>query len=144
MNVDPGQVDRDSTSCAIEFGACRRQRLRPGSLVPTVADNDLDIGMMSRVRGDTFNHVVSARHVLQAEARHGLAGLDEMHVGIDESRSDQPPMKIDYGLPARGSACRVVAADETDQPSVGDDGGRPWLVRRVNASPDEDHEIGPR
>jgi hypothetical protein len=109
-----------------------------------VADNDLDIGMMACVRGDTFNHVVSARHVLQAEARHGLAGLDEMHVGIDESRSDQPPMKIDFGLPTRCAACRVIAADETDQSSVGDDGSRPWLVRRVNASPDEDHEIGPR
>jgi hypothetical protein len=67
-----------------------------------------------------------------------------MHMGIDKSRSDQPPTKIDYGLPARGSACCVVAADETDQASAGDDGSRPRLVRRVNASPDEDHEIGPR
>ena len=100
--------------------------------------------MMSRVRGDTFNHVVSARHVLQAEAYHGLASLDEMHMGIDKSRRDQPPTKIDFGLSTRCSACRVIAADETDQTSVGDDGSRPWLVRRVNASPDEDHEIGPR
>ena len=46
-------------------------------------------------------------------------------MGIDESRSDQPPTKIDFGLPKRCSACRIIAADETDQTSVGDDGVAP-------------------
>ena len=98
MDVDPGQVDRDSTSCSVELGSRRRQRLRPGSFVPAVADDDLHIRMMSGVGCDPFNGVVPAPHIVQAEACHDLAGLDEMHMGIDESRSEQPSTKINFGL----------------------------------------------
>ena len=64
-----------------------------------------------------------------------------MHMGIDESRSDEPPTKIDYGMPGRYVSRGLIAADEADGWTVGHHGSRPAVARRVHAAPDEDHEL---
>jgi hypothetical protein len=61
-------------------------------------------------------------------------------VSIDKGRRDQPSLKINFGLPGRCVSGCLVAADEADRSIVGDHSTRTWLVRRVNASPDEDHK----
>ena len=61
----------------------------------------LRIRMMSGVGCDALHGVIPAPHIVQAEARHDLAGLDEVHVGIDEGWGEQPPTKINFGLPRR-------------------------------------------
>jgi hypothetical protein len=38
---------------------------------------------------------------VQAEACHGQASLDEMHMGIDKGWREQPATKINFGLPRR-------------------------------------------
>jgi hypothetical protein len=97
--------------------------------------------MMSRVRGNTPHDVVLARHVLKPEARHNQASLDQVHMGVDEGRSDKPATKIKFGLPRRRLSCRIIAAHEADRASVGYDRSRARVLRRVDASPDEDHEL---
>jgi hypothetical protein len=62
-----------------------------------VADDDVCIRMMSGVRCDPFHGVIPAPHIVQTETCHDLAGVDEMHVGIDESWCEQPPTKINFG-----------------------------------------------
>ena len=66
-----------------------------------------------------------------------------MHMGIDEGWREQPTTKINFGLLRRCPPGRVIAADEPDQISVGHDSRRPWIVRSVDASPDEDHKVSP-
>jgi hypothetical protein len=43
-------------------------------------------------------------------------------------------------LPGRCLSGCLVAADEADRSMIGNHSTRTWLVRRVNASPDEDHK----
>ena len=97
MNVNPGQVDRHTASRSIELGSGRGQRFRPRSFVPAVADDHVRIRMMSGVGCDPFHGVIPAPHIVQTEACHDLAGVDEMHVGVDESGCQQPPAKINFG-----------------------------------------------
>ena len=101
VDVDPRQVDRDAAGRSVELGAGRGQRFRPRSFVPAVADDDLRIRMMSGVGCDPLHGVVPAPRIVQTEARHGLARLDEMHMGIDESGREQPTTKINFSLPGR-------------------------------------------
>jgi hypothetical protein len=77
---------------------------------------------------------------LQGKTRHRLTSLNQMQVSIDKGRRDQPSLKINFSLPGRCLSGWVVAADEADQSIVDDHSTRTWLVRRVNASPDEDHK----
>ena len=99
MDVDPRQVDRDTASRSVELGSGRRQRFRPRSFVPAVADDDLRIRMMPGVGCDPLHGVVPAPHIVQAETRHDLARLDEVRMGIDEGGCKQPTTKINFGLP---------------------------------------------
>ena len=68
--------------------------------------------------------------------------LDEMHMGIDESRSEQPTSKIDFRC-ARALTRRAASSLPTKliRCSVDHDSSRPWVARGVHASPDEDHEL---
>ena len=140
MDVDPGQINRDSAGCSIEFGAGRRQRLRPAAFVPAVADNDVRIGIASCVRGNARYGIVSACRILQTKAGHRLTSLDEMYVGIHEGRGDQPVLKIDFSVAGRCPTRRFISTNEADEGAIGDNGSRTRLVRRVDAPPDEDHE----
>lgn len=140
MDVDSGQINRDSTGCLIEFGAGRRQRLRPAAFVPAMADNDVRIGMASCVRGNTRNGIVSACRILQTEAGHGLTSLDEMHMGIHEGGADEPSLKINFSVAGCCPTRRVISTNEVDEGAIGDNGSRTRLVRRVDTPPDEDHE----
>ena len=97
MDVNPGQVHRDTAGRSVELGSGRGRRFRPRPFVPAVADDHVRIRMMSGVGCDPFHGVISAPHIVQAEACHDLAGVDEMHVGINESGSEQPPAKINFG-----------------------------------------------
>jgi hypothetical protein len=96
--------------------------------------------MASCVSGNLSQCVVSTRCILQTKTRHCLASLNQVQVSIDKGRSDQPSPKINFGLPGRCLSGCLVAADEADRSLVGDHSTRTWLVRRVNASPDEDHK----
>jgi hypothetical protein len=53
-----------------------------------VTDDDVRIRMASRVRGHPLHCILSTRRILQAKARHCLAGLNEMHMSIDKRRGD--------------------------------------------------------
>jgi hypothetical protein len=101
VDVDPRQVDRDPACRSVEFGARRGQRFRPGSFVPAVANDDLRIRMMSGIGSDPLHGVVPAPRIVQTEARHSLARLDRVHMGIDEGGREQPTMKINFSVPGR-------------------------------------------
>ena len=62
-------------------------------------------------------------------------------MGIDKCGRKQPPTKINFNLPGRGASGFHVAADVADQSAVGDHSSRAWVVRSVDASPDEDHKL---
>jgi hypothetical protein len=66
-----------------------------------VADDHPRIWMMSGVGSDALHSVIPASHIVQAQARHDLARLDEVNVGIDKGWREQPPTKINFGLPRR-------------------------------------------
>ena len=116
------------------------KRLRPGSFVPAVADDHVCIGMMPGVGCDPLHGVVPAPCIVQAKTCDDLAGLDQMHMGIDKGGRNQPIVKINFGLPRRCPSGRLIVADEANDTSVGHDSGRPWEARSVHTSPDKDHE----
>jgi hypothetical protein len=64
-----------------------------------------------------------------------------MHMGIDESRSDEPSSKIDFLVPGRCVSRGIVAANEADRCAFDHDGRCPWIPRGVHAAPDEDHDV---
>src|SRR5688500_385588 len=97
--------------------------------------------MMSGVGGDPFNRVIATSHIMQTEARHDLASLDEMRMRVDKCGRQQPPTKINFSLPWRCASGRLIVADEADETSVGHHSSRSWVVRSVDASPNEDHEL---
>jgi hypothetical protein len=66
-----------------------------------VANDDLHIRMVAGIRGNPLHGVNPACSVVQAEACHGQASLDEMHMGIDKGWREQPATKINFGLPRR-------------------------------------------
>jgi hypothetical protein len=142
VNINPSQVDRDSSGCPVQLGPRWRLRLGPGSLVPAVADDDLHLGMASGVGCNPLKGIDSTCCVSQSEAGHGLPSLDEMHVGIDESRSDEPSSKIDFLVPGRCVSRGLIAANEADRCAVDHNGTyHPWMPRGVHAAPDEDHDV---
>jgi hypothetical protein len=106
-----------------------------------VTDNHLHVRIASGVARDPFESVVSTGRVVQAKTEHGLAGLNEMHVGIDERRCDEPSSKINFVVPGRCPARGLIAADEADHSPVGHEASCLWVPRGVHAAPDEDHEL---
>jgi hypothetical protein len=62
-------------------------------------------------------------------------------VGIDKGWCEQPPAKINFSLPRRGASGFLIVADVADQTPVGHHSSRAWMVRSVDASPDEDHKL---
>ncbi len=104
-------------------------------------DDDLHIRMMSGIDCDPLNGVIPTSHIVQTKARHDLASLDEMRMRVDECRRKQSPTKINFSLPWRCASGRLIVADEADETSVGHDSSRSRVVRSVDASPDEDHEL---
>src|SRR6478736_6482774 len=66
-----------------------------------------------------------------------------MRMGIDESRSDEPPSKIDFLLPGRCASGALITANEADRWAVDHDSSCPWVSRGVHTAPDEDHDSGP-
>jgi hypothetical protein len=66
-----------------------------------VTDDDVRIRMASGVGGDARHSILSTRHVAQGKAGHRQAGLNEMHMGIDEGRRDEPSLKINLDLITR-------------------------------------------
>ena len=118
MDVDPREVDSNPASRSVELGSSRRQRLRPGSFVPAVADDHLCIGMMPGVRCDPLHGVVPASCIVQAKTCHDLAGLDEMHMGIDKGGRNQPIVKINFGLPRRCTSPPVTTAVAPGKPGA--------------------------
>jgi hypothetical protein len=64
-----------------------------------------------------------------------------VHVGIDKGWGEQPAAKINFGLLRGGASGFLIAADVADQTPVGHHGSRAWVVRSVDASPDEDHKL---
>lgn len=105
-----------------------------------MTNDDVSVRMASCVSGKPSHCVISTRCIPQAKTRHRLTSLNQMQVSIDKGRRDQPSLKINFGLPGRCSSGCLIAADEADRSIVGDHSTRTWLVRRVNASPDEDHK----
>ena len=63
-----------------------------------MTDDDVRIRMASGVGGDARHRILPTPHIAQGEARHRQAGLNEMHMGIDEGWSDQPSLKINLDL----------------------------------------------
>jgi hypothetical protein len=140
VHIDSGQVDRDSAAGSIEFGPARRQRFRPTAFVPAVTDDDVGIRMASGIGGETRHGILSARGIVQAQTRHGQASLDQVHMSIDERRGDQPSSKINFGFSGSRSSGCVVTTNEADHGSIAYQRSGTWIVGRVDASPDEDHE----
>jgi len=106
-----------------------------------VTDDHLHVRIASDVARNPSERVVSTGRVVQAETEHGLAGLNEMHMGINERWCDKPSSKINFLVPWRCAARGVIAADEANRSPGGHERSCLWVPRGIYAAPDEDHEL---
>jgi hypothetical protein len=64
VDVDPRQVDRGTASRSVELSSGRGTLFRPCSFVPTVANDDLRIGVMPSIGRDPLHGVVPAPRIV--------------------------------------------------------------------------------
>ena len=145
--VDPAEERAHAGRCPLQLLPGWRPGLRPQRLVPALADQHTAGRLSGRVRGQPVEGVGEAGTVMQVELGQPEAGLDRVHVRVDERGREERAVQVDdlVGSVVRRRAALVTYPGDPvtfdGQRVSGSDGWSPWTTplrnRVLVASPVE-------
>jgi hypothetical protein len=118
MDVDPREIDDRAVRRAVELGGCRDAPVRPGRLVPAVAEDGPTVHLL-RPPGDHVEQLRLRVHLGQVEPGEREPGVSDVDVPVDERGQHQCAAELDHTIHRWRRACRShVTERRTDQHQV--------------------------